>query len=50
MKNKSELIFYDKLIIVKINLNFLKNCQGDKQDTVFSPLFYYYLNSISYTF
>lgn len=24
MKNKSKLIFYDKLTVVKINLNFLK--------------------------
>ena len=24
MKNKSKLIFYDKLIVVKVNLNFLK--------------------------
>ena len=24
MKNKSKLIFYDKLTVVKVNLNFLK--------------------------
>lgn len=38
MKNKSKLIFYDKLTIVKVNLKFLKNVKEIDKTQFFSPI------------
>ena len=41
MKNKSKLIFYDKLIVVKVNLKFLKIVKEIDKTQFFSPISYY---------
>ena len=41
MKNKSKLIFYDKLTVVKVNLNFLKIVKEIDKTQFFSPISYY---------
>ena len=41
MKNKSKLIFYDKLTIVKVNLKFLKIVNEIDKTQFFSPISYY---------
>lgn len=37
-KNKSKLIFYDKLTIVKVNLKILKNVKEIDKTQFFSPI------------
>lgn len=39
MKNKSKLIFYDKLTVVKVNLKFLKIIKEIDKTQFFSPIF-----------
>ena len=50
MKNKSKLIFYDKLTVVKINLNFLKIVKEIDKTQFFSLRFHTTYNLIFHTF
>ena len=48
MKNKSKLIFYNKLTVVKVNLNFLKIVKEIDKTQFFSPISYYLQSHFSY--
>ena len=48
MKNKSRLIFYDKLTVVKVNLKFLKIVKEIDKTQFFSPISYYLQSHFSY--
>ena len=50
MKNKSKLIFYNKLTVVKVNLNFLKIVKEIDKTQFFSLRFHTTYNLIFYTF